>query len=94
MISREFEYTVSLSSGEQSTYARLCWDCSNKYGEYLHHTLLIDHIESGAFNVASREALAVMQKDYPNTTFRVRDVFASCDDNNFYLQFVVDAIED
>ena len=94
MITREFEYTVSLSNKKQPVYARLYWGCSSKYGEYFHHTLLIDRIEGGGFDVAKREALAIMKKDYPNETFRVRNVFASCDDNNFYLQFLVDVIED
>lgn len=93
MITRDFEYMVALSEREYPVSARLSWSCSNKYGEYFCHTLLIDHVKGNAFNVAKGKALEVMEEDYPDMTFSVRDVFASCVDNKFYLQFRVGSIE-
>lgn len=92
MITCDFEYMVVLFEREHPASARLSWNCSDKYGEYFCHTLLIDHIKGSAFNVAKGKALEIMEKDYPNATFRVRDVFASCVDNKFYLQFRVESI--
>ena len=93
MITCDFEYMAVLSEREYPVSDRLSWSCSDKYGEYSRHALLVDHVKRGVFNVAKEKALEIMKKDYPSATLRVRDVFASCVDNRFYLQFRVDAIE-
>lgn len=93
MITRDFEYMVVLSEREHPASARLSWNCSDKYGEYFRHTLLMDHVKGNAFNVAKGKALEVMEEDYPDMTFSVGDVFASCVDNKFYLQLRVGSIE-
>ena len=93
MITREFEYMARLSDMKCNVGAELSWSCSNKYGEYINHTFIMSPVKSGNFNVAKEKALEVMKKDYPNATFRVRNVFSSCIDNKFYLQFLVDVIE-
>lgn len=73
MITREFDYTADGFDAEQPVQMA---------------TLRMEHHNGDGFKAAKREALAIMGKDYPNATLKVRDSYRN---GRFYAAFLIDA---
>ena len=89
MITREFDYTADGFDAEQPVQmATLHWSTLDENGHYHKHSLRMEHHNGGGFKAAKREALAIMGKDYPNATLKVRDSYRN---GRFYAAFLIDA---
>lgn len=91
MITREFDYTADKFDAEQPVQmATLEWSTVDNDG-YCHcHSLRMEHHSGDGFKAAKREALAIMSKDYPNATLKVRDSYHN---GRFCAAFLIDAAE-
>lgn len=91
MITREFNYTADKFNAEQSVQmAALEWSTVDGEGYYHRHSLRMEHLGGDGFKAAKREALAIMGKDYPDATLKVRDFYRT---GRCYASFLVDAVE-
>ncbi|WP_347029554.1 hypothetical protein [Bifidobacterium pseudocatenulatum] len=89
MITREFDYTADEFDAEQPVQmATLDWNTVDNDGYYHHHSLRMEHHSGDGFKAAKREALAIMGKDYPNATLKVREPYHN---GRFYAAFLIDA---
>ena len=91
MIAREFDYTADKFNAEQSVQmATLEWSTVDDDGYYHRHSLRLEHLSGDGFKAAKREALAIMGKDYPNATLKVRDFYRT---GRCYVSFLVEVAE-
>lgn len=89
MITREFDYTADRFDIEQPVQmATLRWSTLDENGHYHKHSLRMEHHSGEGFKAAKREALAIMGRDYPNATLKVRDSYRN---GRFYAAFLIDA---
>ena len=89
MITREFDYTADEFDPEQPMQmATLRWSTLDENGHYHKHSLRMEHHNGDGFKAAKCEALAIMGKDHPNATLKVRDSYRN---GRFYAAFLIDA---
>lgn len=86
-----FDYAADLFDAEIPVQtATLEWDTVDDEGCYHRHSLSMPHCSGDGFKAAKRAALAIVSKDHPNATLKVRDFYRT---GRCYASFLVDVAE-